>query len=189
MLDWNRIMTTTFVRNSEEKNTQKQLILRNSLTFFIHFLLYISPSLSYVGSKRNVAWKMRVYHFSFFSDKKFFIFQSSFTKLKILHSPRIYIFFFVSFSYLFWGLLLLLQKRFFVFLSFFLLKKYFTVSYNEKWFIPYTGVFISCTTNQNWKKYIIIAYKQIKKNMKKRTRWNWIVQFSMEETLFHCPKI
>lgn len=95
VLDWNRIMTTTFVRNSKEKNTQKQLIFRNSLTFFIHFLLYISLSLSYVGSKRNVAWKMRVYHFSFFSDKKFFIFQSSFTKLKILYSPRI--FFFVLF--------------------------------------------------------------------------------------------
>lgn len=132
MLDWNRIMTTTFVRNSEEKNTEKQLILRNSLTFFIHFLLYISPSLSYVGSKRNVAWKMRVYHFSFFSDKKFFIFQSSFTKLKILHSPRIFLFCFVSFSYLFWGLLLLLQKKILLLFSFFSFEKTFCSELQRK---------------------------------------------------------
>lgn len=188
MLDWNRIMTTTFVRNSEEKNTQKQLILRNSLTFFIHFLLYISPSLSYVGSKRNVAWKMRVYHFSFFSDKKFFIFQSSFTKLKILYSPRIF-FLFCFFLLSFLRIVVVASKKILLLSFIFLSKKHFTVSYNEKRFIPYTGVFISCTTNQNWKKYIIITYKEIKKNMKKRTRWNWIVHFSMEETLFHCPKI
>lgn len=122
-----------------------------SIFFYSFFLMYISPSLSYVGSKRNVAWKMRVCHFFFFSDKNFFIFQSSFTKLKILYSPRIFFVMFCFFPPSFLRIVVVASKKFsfFFFLSF---RRHFTVSYNEKWFIPYSGVFMSCTTNQNWKK-------------------------------------
>lgn len=126
MLDWNRIMTTTFVRNSEEKKIQKQLILRNSLSFLFTFFLYISPSLSYVGSKRNVAWKMRVYHFFLLFWQKVLHFSKLFYEVKdFIFTQR----FFFS-PYLFWELLLLLQKRFLFF--HFSFEKHFTESYNLK---------------------------------------------------------